>query len=56
MILTHDFTQANVRAICNVGASTKGTGGAGFIGQKGIGFKAVFRITDNPEIHSNGYV
>ena len=44
-----------MRAICNVGASTKGTGGAGFIGQKGIGFKAVFRITDNPEIHSNGY-
>lgn len=26
-----------------------------FLGQKGIGFKSVFRITDLPEIHSNGY-
>lgn len=26
-----------------------------FEGQKGIGFKSVFRITDTPEIHSNGY-
>lgn len=25
------------------------------LGQKGIGFKSVFRITDQPEIHSNGY-
>ena len=24
-------------------------------GQKGIGFKSVFRITDSPEIHSNGF-
>ena len=24
-------------------------------GQKGIGFKSVFRVTDRPEIHSNGY-
>lgn len=26
-----------------------------FSGQKGIGFKSVFRITDTPEVHSNGY-
>lgn len=26
-----------------------------FTGQKGIGFKSVFRITDAPEVHSNGY-
>ena len=26
-----------------------------FIGQKGIGFKSVFRVTDRPEIHSNNY-
>lgn len=25
------------------------------VGQKGIGFKSVFRVTDQPEIHSNGY-
>ena len=24
-------------------------------GQKGIGFKSVFRITDAPEVHSNGF-
>ena len=24
-------------------------------GQKGIGFKSVFRVTDCPEVHSNGY-
>jgi hypothetical protein len=26
-----------------------------FTGQKGIGFKSVFRITDAPEVHSNGF-
>ena len=25
------------------------------LGQKGIGFKSVFRVTDSPEIHSNGF-
>ena len=24
-------------------------------GQKGIGFKSVFRVTDCPEVHSNGF-
>lgn len=24
-------------------------------GQKGIGFKSVFKVTDRPEIHSNGF-
>lgn len=24
-------------------------------GQKGIGFKSVFKVTDCPEIHSNGF-
>ena len=28
---------------------------AGYIGQKGIGFKSVFRVTSAPEIHSNGF-
>lgn len=25
------------------------------LGQKGIGFKSVFRVSDCPEVHSNGY-
>jgi hypothetical protein len=49
------FEEKHVNAICNVADSSKGAGGAGYIGQKGIGFKSVFRVTDLPEIHSNGY-
>ena len=41
--------------MCDVGRSTKGKHKFGYIGQKGIGFKSVFRVTDRPEIHSNGY-
>ncbi|KAH9161222.1 hypothetical protein LEN26_001525, partial [Aphanomyces euteiches] len=46
------FQAHHIRALCDVGASTKSTG---MIGQKGIGFKSVFSISDRPEIHSNGY-
>ena len=49
------FSEKNVRAICDVGKSTKGAHRSGYIGQKGIGFKSVFRVTDTPEIHSNGF-
>ena len=49
------FTEVNVRAICDVGKSTKGTHRVGYIGHKGIGFKSVFRVSDTPEIHSRGY-
>ena len=51
------FEERNVRAICDVGSSTKSRvqQGTGYIGQKGIGFKSVFRVTDTPQIHSNGY-
>ena len=48
------FTQANVRAICDVGNSTK-SHAIGYIGEKGIGFKSVFRIGDKPQIFSNGF-
>lgn len=48
------FSLKNVMAICSVGASTK-KGIAGFIGQKGIGFKSVFSVAEKPEIHSGGY-
>ncbi|XP_060795619.1 uncharacterized protein wu:fj29h11 isoform X3 [Neoarius graeffei] len=49
------FEEKNVRAICDVGKSTKGKHTCGYIGQKGIGFKSVFKVTDCPEIHSNGF-
>ncbi|KAI5086510.1 hypothetical protein C0J45_23346, partial [Silurus meridionalis] len=49
------FEEKNVRAICDVGKSTKGKHTCGYIGQKGIGFKSVFKVTDCPEIHSNDF-
>ncbi|KAJ7565191.1 hypothetical protein O6H91_02G052100 [Diphasiastrum complanatum] len=49
------FTAANMRALCDVGNSTKSGSNAGYIGHKGIGFKSVFRVTDSPQIHSNGF-
>ncbi|XP_041077227.1 protein NO VEIN-like isoform X2 [Polyodon spathula] len=49
------FEEKNIRAICDVGRSTKGKHTYGYIGQKGIGFKSVFKVTDIPEIHSNGF-
>ncbi|MCY4554602.1 MAG: RNA chaperone Hfq [Candidatus Poribacteria bacterium] len=48
------FNPDNVDAICAVGETTKKKG-QGYIGEKGIGFKSVFRVTDNPHIFSNGY-
>ncbi|KAL2463368.1 Histidine kinase [Forsythia ovata] len=49
------FSAKNIRALCDVGNSTKKGQNAGYIGKKGIGFKSVFRVTDAPEIHSNGF-
>ncbi|OVA05274.1 protein of unknown function DUF3883 [Macleaya cordata] len=51
----HGFSAQNIRALCDIGNSTKRGSSAGYIGQKGIGFKSVFRVTDAPEIHSNGF-
>lgn len=58
----HGFSHEDVRAICDVGRSTKtdahGSDGGNTQargGEKGIGFKAVFRVTDEPRIHSNGF-
>lgn len=48
------FNRENVEAICAVGETTKKKA-QGYIGEKGIGFKSVFRVTDNPHIFSNGY-
>ncbi|KAI3830794.1 hypothetical protein MKX03_002882 [Papaver bracteatum] len=51
------FSAQNIRALCDVGNSTKKGASAGYIGQKGIGFKSVFSgmVTDAPEIHSKGF-
>ena len=42
------FSEANVKAICRIAASTKKVENArkGYVGEKGIGFKAVFKIAD----------
>nr|ABF99415.1 expressed protein [Oryza sativa Japonica Group] len=49
------FSAENIRALCDIGSSTKKGSNQGYIGNKGIGFKSVFRVTDAPEIHSNGF-
>ncbi len=49
------FNFDNVNAICHVGMSTKRARKADATGEKGIGFKAVFKISDRPEVHSNGF-
>jgi hypothetical protein len=48
------FSSKNIDAICSVGKTTKRKI-KGYIGEKGIGFKSVFRVTSNPHIFSNGY-
>ncbi|MDO8769818.1 MAG: DUF3883 domain-containing protein [Burkholderiaceae bacterium] len=49
------FNEDNIKAICSVGASSKSKLKSGYIGEKGIGFKSVFTVSDAPEIHSNGF-
>lgn len=49
------FREENIQAICSVGESSKSNDKAGYIGEKGIGFKSVFTVSDAPEIHSNGF-
>ncbi|KAF7058669.1 hypothetical protein CFC21_065677 [Triticum aestivum] len=49
------FSADNIRALCDIGNSTKKGSNMGYIGNKGIGFKSVFRVIDAPEIHSNGF-
>lgn len=48
------FTDDDVKAICDVGRSNKKkNSGCIYIGEKGIGFKSVFKITNKPQIYSN---
>lgn len=58
LVLTNNevgFSEKDIGAICKVGASTKTNDKQHHIGEKGIGFKSVFSVSDAPEIHSNGY-
>lgn len=48
------FSEENIRALCDVANSSKKKQ-LGYIGEKGIGFKSVFRVTDEPLIVSNGF-
>ncbi len=50
------FDESNIKAICDFNASTKkGKKSEGYIGEKGLGFKSVFMVSDSPHIYSNGY-
>jgi hypothetical protein len=51
------FSKRNVAAICRIGQSSKlGLNDARrYIGEKGIGFKSVFRVSDVVWIHSGHY-
>jgi hypothetical protein len=48
------FNEANVRAICSTGDSTKKTS-QGYIGEKGIGFKSVFKVASKVHIQSGPF-
>ena len=48
------FSEKNIRSLCDVANSSKEKR-LGYVGEKGIGFKSVFRVTDEPLILSNGF-
>ncbi|KAJ3536592.1 hypothetical protein NM208_g6651 [Fusarium decemcellulare] len=48
------FTEANLRAICSIGQSSK-PAAEGYIGEKGIGFKSVFMAAWKVHIQSGVY-
>jgi hypothetical protein len=48
------FTEENVRAICRSGQSSK-TPGHGYTGEKGLGFKSVFKLANQAHIRSQPY-
>ena len=48
------FDESNVRAICSTGESTKANS-EGYIGEKGIGFKSVFKIARKVHFQSEPF-
>jgi hypothetical protein len=49
------FEEVNLRAICNVGQSSKVGGRQGYTGEKGIGFKSVFKVAWKVHIQSGPF-
>ena len=49
------FTERNVLALCSIGKSTKQASDPRYIGNKGIGWKSVFKISPRPQVHSRNY-
>ena len=49
------FSARNVLALCSMGESTKQAADANLIGNKGIGFKSVFKVTPRPRVHSRHF-
>jgi len=47
------FNEADIKALCGIRSSKKPEKGT--LGYLGIGFKSVFKITDCPEVYSNGF-
>ena len=48
------FTEAHLRAICSIGNSSK-DGNHGYTGEKGIGFKSVFKVAWKAHIQSGDF-
>ncbi|KAF1816496.1 hypothetical protein P152DRAFT_428616 [Eremomyces bilateralis CBS 781.70] len=48
------FTEQNIQAICSVGESTKANS-QGYIGEKGIGFKSVFKVARKVHVQSGPF-
>ncbi|RYP39352.1 hypothetical protein DL767_002263 [Monosporascus sp. MG133] len=48
------FSEAHIRALCNVGKSSK-TGAQGYVGETGIGFRSVFKVAWKVHIQSGDY-
>ncbi|EJD42158.1 hypothetical protein AURDEDRAFT_186148 [Auricularia subglabra TFB-10046 SS5] len=48
------FTAENVKAFCGIGQSTK-RNQTGYIGEKGIGAKSMFKVARKVHVHSLGY-
>lgn len=49
------FNEKNVWALCGIGETTKQNKKVGYIGEKGIGFKSVFMVTNEPYVYSNDF-
>ncbi|KAK3985427.1 hypothetical protein QBC44DRAFT_384907 [Cladorrhinum sp. PSN332] len=49
------FTEENLTAICSIGKSSKAGGVQGYIGEKGIGFKSVFKVGWKVHIQSGAF-